>query len=150
MAINGVAFGGFFTAANGSLLASNNPAQLALANSLAAKYFNAASYSALSTAQQQQVADAKAIRASQIGVIFPSTEAAPFKDTLPAFVLSPSYKFNNDLTAYASWQYGEKAGISQLTNGVSNLVRKEKTSGFETGFKSALLTAGCWSTPTCS
>ena len=138
VSVNGVAFGGFATAANGTLLAANSPAQIALANSAAAKYFNAASYSALTAAQQQQVADAKAIRASQIGVIFPSTEAAPFKDTLPAFVLSPSYKFSKDLTAYASWQYGEKAGISQLTNGISNLVRKEKTSAFETGIKSAL------------
>jgi outer membrane receptor protein involved in Fe transport len=38
-----------------------------------------------------------------------------------------------------SWQYGEKAGISQLTNGVSNLVRKEKTNAFEVGVKSAFL-----------
>ncbi len=139
VAINGVAFGGFDSTSNGTLSASNSAAQVALANALALKYFGAASYGALSAAQRQQVADAKAIRLSQIGVVFAPTEAAPFKDTLPSFVVSPSYKFNKDLTAYASWQYGEKAGISQLTNGVSNLVRKEKTNALETGFKSALL-----------
>lgn len=139
VSVNGVAFGGFDSTAAGALKAGNTAAQIALANSVASKYFGVAGYGALTAAQQQQVADAKAIRASQIGVIFPTTEAEPFKDTLPAFVISPSYKFNKDLTAYASWQYGEKAGISQLTNGVSNLVRKEKTNALEAGLKSALL-----------
>lgn len=136
--VNGVQFGGFDADANGLLSAGNSTAQVGLADRAALKYFGAASYAALSAAQKRQVADAKAIRLSQIGVIFPSTQAEPFKDTLPSFVLSPSYKFGRDLTAYASWQYGEKAGISQLTNGVSNLVRKEKTNALETGFKSAL------------
>ncbi|SFU82974.1 TonB-dependent receptor [Pseudoduganella namucuonensis] len=139
VSVNGVQFGGFDSDANGLLRAGNSAAQVGLADRVAAKYFGAATYAALTAAQKRQVADAKAIRVSQIGVIFPSTEAAPFKDTLPSFVVSPSYKFNKDLTAYASWQYGEKAGISQLTNGVSNLVRKEKTNALEAGFKSALL-----------
>jgi outer membrane receptor protein involved in Fe transport len=53
-------------------------------------------------------------------------------------VISPSYKFSNNLTAYTSWQHGEKAGIAQATNGISNLVKPEKNDSFEIGFKSAL------------
>ncbi|MEO7580575.1 MAG: TonB-dependent receptor, partial [Massilia sp.] len=142
--VNGVALGGFYN--GGALDPNNTPAQLSLADLVANKYFGkaitatpGAAYASLSAAQLAQVADAKAIRAAQIGVLFKQTDAAPYKANLPSFVLSPSYKFSKDLTAYASWQYGEKAGISQLTNGVSNLVANEKTSAFEVGVKSALL-----------
>ncbi|RYG00882.1 MAG: TonB-dependent receptor, partial [Chitinophagaceae bacterium] len=37
------------------------------------------------------------------------------------------------------WQHGEKAGISQATNGRSNIVKEEKTDAFEIGLKSLLL-----------
>ena len=147
VAVNSVLFGGFNSvAATGALQPGNSTAQLSLADSVANKYFGVpvtavpgAAYNSLSLAQKRQVADAKAIRLSQIGVVFNDTKAEPFKDTLPALVLSPTYKFNKDLTGYVSWQYGEKAGISQLTNGVSNLVRKERTSAYEAGLKSAWL-----------
>lgn len=137
VSVNGVQLGGFNSDAKG-VLGANNAAQLALANLVAQKYFNAASYSTLTAAQKQQVADAKNIRASNIGVVFNSTEAEAYRAVLPAFVISPSYKFNNNLTAYTSWQHGEKAGIAQLTNGISNLVKPEKNDSFEIGFKSAL------------
>jgi iron complex outermembrane receptor protein len=142
VAVNGVALGGFASDSVGGLatgINANNATQLALADAVALKYFNVAQYANLSAAQKRQVADAKAIRQAQIGVIFNDTKAERYKATLPAFVFSPSYKFSKDLTAYTSWQYGEKAGISQLTNGVSNLVKKEKTSAFEVGVKAALL-----------
>jgi hypothetical protein len=134
-----VQLNGFASDAKGGLLAANTAAQLAVADAVAKKYYNAASYASLSAAQKQQVADAKAIRASQVGVLFPLTQAQPYTGNLKSFVLSPTYKFTPDLTGYTSWQYGEKAGISQLTNGVSNLVDKERTSAFEVGVKSAFL-----------
>ena len=137
--VGSVQLNGFASDAKGGLLAANTTAQLAVADAVAKKYFNAASYASLSTAQKQQVADARAIRASQVGVLFPLTQAQPYIGNLKSFVLSPTYKFTPDLTGYASWQYGEKAGISQLTNGVSNLVDKERTSAFEIGVKSAFL-----------
>jgi hypothetical protein len=71
--------------------------------------------------------------------VFDSREAQPFKETQPAFVVSPSYKINDNLTTYVSWQYGEKAGISQFVNGVSSLVPGEETSAYEVGLKSTLL-----------
>jgi iron complex outermembrane receptor protein len=146
VAVRDVQLGGFNSNAAGLLAGANSAAQLQLADRLAAKYFGTAAtgtpgaaYNSLTGAQKQQVADAKAIRLANLGPLFGPTKAQPFKDTQPAFVLSPSYKFNEDLTTYVSWQYGEKAGIAQLTNGVSALVKGEKTNSFELGLKSALL-----------
>jgi iron complex outermembrane recepter protein len=145
VSVNGVPLGGFASDNLGALGAGNSTTQLSLADKVANRYFGTAitatpgaAYNSLTATQKRQVADAKSIRVSQIGVIFNRTDAEPFKDTLPAFVISPSYKINDNLTTYASWQYGEKAGISQLTNGVSNLVKAEKTNALELGFKSAL------------
>lgn len=147
--VNGVDLGGFTSnATTGALDASNTPDRLQLADVVASKYFGVAinpaaapgtAYRSLSATQQRQVADAKAIRRTAIGVVFPLREAETFEDTQPAFVVSPSYKINDNITSYVSWQYGEKAGISQFVNGVSTLVAGEETSAFEAGFKSTLL-----------
>ena len=85
------------------------------------------------------MADAKAIRRSQFGVIFHEPRAEGFEDTQPAWVVSPSYKINDDCSTYVSWQHGEKAGISQFVNGISNLVAAEKTDAYEIGLKTVLL-----------
>jgi outer membrane receptor protein involved in Fe transport len=148
VSINGVALGGFASnAATGALAAGGNSAvQLNLADLVANKYFGVpvtavpgAAYASLTAAQQRQVADAKAIRLSQVGVLFYPTVAQPFKKTQPAFVLSPSYKISDSETAYVSYQYGEKAGIAQLVNGISYLVAPEKNTSYEIGLKSSLL-----------
>jgi outer membrane receptor protein involved in Fe transport len=138
VAVNGVNLGGFDSNGAG-VLGSNSTAQIALADALAQQYFGAASYASLTPTQMQQVADAKATRAAAIGVVFNRAKAQSFNDIQKAFVLSPSYKVNENLTTYASVQYGEKAGISQFTNGVSNKIDAEKTTSYEIGFKSALL-----------
>ena len=145
VSVNGVALGGFATNSAGLLGTGNSAVQLALADKTANKYFGSAitstagaAYNSLSAAQKAQVAAAKALRQTQIGVLFNETQAEPFKGALPSFVFSPSYKVNDDLSTYVSWQYGEKAGISQVTNGISNKVRSEKTNALELGFKSAL------------
>jgi len=145
-AVNGVVLGGFLNSAKGELDAKNTAAQLAVADRVAGLYYGkapgatpGAAYASLSAAQKQQVAYAKAIRASQAGVIFNPVEAEPYKATQPALVISPSYKFNPDATGYVSWQHGEKAGISQVVNGISYKVDPEKTDSFELGLKSAWL-----------
>lgn len=145
--VNGVNLGGFSNTANGALIAGNTIEQLRLADLAANRYFNAivnpatpgAAYNGLTAAQRQQVADAKAIRRTQIGVVFPERDAQRFKETQYSFVVSPSYKINDELTAYFSWQYGEKAGISQFVNGVSSLVPGEQSGSYELGLKSVLL-----------
>jgi hypothetical protein len=143
--VNNVKLGGFATdAATGELgnnpdHTPNTPDQIKLADYAAKKYFNAASYAGLTPAQKKQVAAAKAIRQAQIGVVFDPTWAQPYKATQPTITLSPSYKFNPDLTGYFSFQHGEKAGIAQFYNGVSYPVKAEKTNNFEFGVKSALL-----------
>jgi hypothetical protein len=145
--VNGVNLGGFDSiAATGVLTPANSAAQLSLADLVANKYFGAPvtgvpgqAYAALTAAQRVQVADAKAIRRTAIGVVFDDVAAEPFNETQPAFVVSPTYRFGDRVTGYVSWQYGEKAGIAQATNGVSNLVLAEETSAYEIGVKTMLL-----------
>lgn len=145
--VNNVNLGGFASnAATGALLAGNTTEQLALADLTANKYFGVPitavageAYAALTAQQRRQVADAKAIRQAQIGVVFNDVVAEPFEDTQVSFVLSPTYEFTDDLTGYVSWQYGEKAGIAQTTNGISNLVDGEENSAYEIGIKGSFL-----------
>jgi iron complex outermembrane recepter protein len=146
VAVGGVQLGGFASNGAGILAANNSAAQLSLADSVANQYFGTkisgtpgTAYKSLTAAQQQQVADAKNIRAANIGVLFNTAAAQSYTGNLPTFNFSPSYKINDNLTTYLSWQHGEKAGIAQFTNGVSNPVKAEKTNAFELGFKSALL-----------
>ncbi|MDB6062198.1 MAG: TonB-dependent receptor [Verrucomicrobiaceae bacterium] len=137
--VNNVQLGGFATDASGALTAgANSAAQLSLANSAASKYFGVANYGSLSAAQLKQIAAAKAIRASTLGVLWNYAEPERFEGLLPAFVISPSYKINENLTSYVSWQYGEKAGVAQQVNGNSYLADPEKSSSYELGLKSAL------------
>lgn len=138
VAVNGIGLGGFATTSTGALNTTDS-AQIALANATALKYFGVNTYTSLSTAQLAQVAAAKAIRAGQIGTLFNPTVAEPFKKTLPAWVFSPTYKVNDKLSAFVTWQHSEKAGIAQFYLGNSNPVKAEKTNDFEIGFKSVLL-----------
>ncbi len=146
VAVNGVLLGGFASSGTGALAPGNTQEQLALADFTANKYFGVAitattgqAYSSLTGPQLAQVAAAKALRASQIGTLWNPTDAEPFKDTQPAYVLSPTFRINDNLTFYASYQYGEKAGISQFTNGLSNNALAEKNTAYEVGLKSVLL-----------
>lgn len=131
---------------NGIFVNNNSAEQLQLADKLANKYFGVAitntpgsAYSGLSNAQKAQVADAKTLRRTQAAALWNSVHAESFEDTQPAFVISPTYKFSNELTLYASWQYGEKAGIAQVVNGFSYLTDAEKSSAYEIGVKTVFL-----------
>jgi iron complex outermembrane recepter protein len=141
-----VSLGGFSSnASTGALLAGNSAAQLAQADLVALKYFGVAAtatpggaYASLTAQQLLQVAAAKAIRRTAIGVVFNEASAESFEATQPAFVVSPSWKISDDFSTYVSWQHGEKAGISQFVNGTSDLVREEKTDAYEIGLKTVL------------
>lgn len=138
--VNGVDLGGFASAANGNLIADqNSPAQLALADSVALKYFGVATYGALTTGQRAQIGAAKGIRASQIGVVWNPTVAEPYKETQPTWVISPRFRVNENLTAYASYRHGEKGGVPQVVNGLSLQVKPEKNDAYEIGAKTTLL-----------
>jgi len=145
--VNNVQLGGFDSnTTSGALNAGNSAAQLALADQTANKYFGAAitntpgtAYNSLTAAQKKQIAAAKALRQGQIGVIFAPTVLEPFKANQPSYVLSPTYKFNDNVTGYTALQHGEKAGVSQAVNGVSSLVDAEKTDSVELGLKTSLL-----------
>jgi len=138
VAVRGVNLGGFNSTASGALAAGNTAAQLALADAVANRYFGVASYSLLSKAQLAQVAAAKALRAGQIGQLI-SGITSYYHDNLWTGTLGPSYRFSDDVTGYATWQYGEKSGSALNVNGASANVRPEKTNAFELGLKSSLL-----------
>jgi iron complex outermembrane recepter protein len=144
--VNNVNLGGFNSNATTGVLGTNSAAQLALADLVALRYFGVAAvpgtpggaYNSLTAAQRTQVADAKALRRAQIGVVFPTTSAEGFEETQPAWVVSPSWKLSDQVSTYVSWQHGEKAGISQFVNGISNVVDAEKTEAYEIGLKTVL------------
>lgn len=145
VAVRGVALGGFGSGASGALLAGNTAAQLSLADSVAQRYFGApagatpgASYAGLTAAQLAQVAAAKALRAGQIGQLIGGV-SSHYSDNLVTATLSPSYRFNDSVTGYTSWQYGEKSGSALNINGLSANVRPERTNAFELGLKTSLL-----------
>jgi len=141
VSLNSASQGGFATTSNGNLdaTAGNTATQLALADATAAKYFNVATYAALTTAQKQQLADAKAIRAGQLGTLWSLIDGPTFRKNQPGAVISPSYKFSPDQTGYLTVQYGEKGGVSQIVNGTPRLAEPEKVASFEAGLKSVLL-----------
>ena len=148
--VDDVQLGGFNNSSNGSLKDSkgnpltNTAAQLALADAVALKYFKVSSYSLLSAAQLQQVADAKAIRAARITGIYEQTVAEPFDETLYTANFSPSYKITESETAYFSFQYGQKAGVAQIVGattegGISHPTKAENNYSYEIGLRSSLL-----------
>jgi len=136
VAVRGVQLGGFNSTSTGAL-GANSAAQLALADSVANRYFGAANYAALTAAQKTMVAAAKSIRAGTngIGQLYNSVRS-DYSDLLFTAQLTPSYKINDDLTAYLSWQYGEKSGSALNINGVSGKVKPEETHALELGLKS--------------
>lgn len=113
----------------------NSAEQTALADALAARYFGGSSYSALTSAQKTMVANAKTLRASQIGRLNQTVED-DYKDVLYTAQLTPSYKINEDLTTYLTWQYGEKSGSIAPVNGRPYTVKPEETHALELGLKS--------------
>jgi iron complex outermembrane receptor protein len=123
-------------------------AALKQANAAALKYFGkrtttdpatgvtTQAWDQLSAAQKRQIADAQNLRKAQMGPVYNTVDADPFRKLQLTSVISPSYKFSEDLTAYATWQHGEKAGIAQIVNGLSRLAKPEITESYEIGLKS--------------
>lgn len=132
--------GGFNSnATTGALTGTNSAAQLAQANQVAQRYFGVATYAGLTAAQQAQVANAKALRKSNLGYLFSTVASDEINDLNPTLLFSPSYKFNDQVTGYVSLQYGVKSGIAQVLNAQSKNADPEKTASIELGFKSTLL-----------
>lgn len=153
--VGAVQLGGFnsapFTAANaGQLLGTQTAEQLALADAVALQYFGVAAtgtpggaYNSLTAAQRRQVAAAKAIRLRTLGTLWNQTEAEPWDGNIYTGQFSVRNEFSQNLTGYATVQYGEKPGIAQF-NGLlpdgsgqpRNLpAKKERTTSFELGVR---------------
>lgn len=120
---------------------ANTDAQKSLADAVANKYYGAvitnipgAAYNSLTAAQKAQIANAKALRASQIGQLIP-TVSSTYDDTLYTGFLSQAYEFNDQVRGYVTWQYGEKSGTAFNINGEPTGVKPEKTNAYEVGVK---------------
>jgi outer membrane receptor protein involved in Fe transport len=136
--VNGVNTGGFNSNSAGALT-TNNASQLAIANAVAQQYFGISDYSNLTKAQQLQVATAKSLRQTNMGVLWNQTPGDTYAAIQPTFNFTPSYKFNEQWTGYTSYRFAQKAGFSQTVNGVNSQVKPETSNNFEIGFKSKLL-----------
>lgn len=113
------------------------------ADTIAQKYFNVNSYSALNATQQAQVAAARAVRAGRIGALYQEVDAESYEETLPTTDLGATYRVNETNRVFVSWKHGEKAGVSQIVGatvrgGKSLPVDTEKSDSFEIGSKSQL------------
>jgi len=120
---------------------ANTDAQKSLADAVANKYYGVAitgvpgaAYNSLTAAQKAQIANAKALRASQIGQLIPEVSST-YDDTLYTSFLSQAYEFNDQVRGYVTWQYGEKSGTAFNINGEPTGVKPEKTNSYELGVK---------------
>ncbi len=127
-------------------LKSTSTAALNAADAVAFKYFGAArganpgdAYNSLSAAQKKQVAFAQAIRSAKVGASNYDGTPSHTSGLLATTNISPTYKINDEVTSYFAWQYGEKAGTPNISNGQDTPVKPERTQAFELGFKSNLL-----------
>jgi outer membrane receptor protein involved in Fe transport len=82
------------------------------------------------------VGAAKSIRAQQIGQLY-NPVSSEYDDVLFTSQFTPTYKINENLNTYFSWQHGEKSGSALNVNGVSRNVKPETTNAFELGLKSS-------------
>jgi len=150
--LNPVENGGFKTSATGTLTltgtAAQQATQQAAADSVAVNYFGAANYGALTAPQKQQVAYAQAIRASNpYSALYANTQAADASSFFPTGNISLSYKLDESLTPYVTYQRGGKGGVSQISaqltkptltspgTGRSFDAQSETTNAFELGVK---------------
>ncbi len=139
---NSVPLGGFNSNATGVLAATNTAQQLQLADTVANRYYGTAitgtagaAYNSLTAAQKNQIATAKTLRSQQIGQLYNQVKSS-YSDILFTGQVTPSFKFNDDLMTYLSWQYGEKSGSAININGVPTTVKPEETNALELGLKS--------------
>lgn len=92
-----------------------------------------------------QAADANAIRNTIIGrngnAVYSEREANELRDNSISWLVSPSYKIDDDLMYYASAAGGEKSPAISFNSGTGNVVNidPEKSVSYELGFKGLFL-----------
>jgi outer membrane receptor protein involved in Fe transport len=135
--------GADFTTAFGNSSTAPALVNSTAADRLAARYFGAGStYAGLSAANQTALLNAARVRNGtlQPGSVYVLRDAPAWTGNLFNGNVSLTDKINDDLTTYATLQYGEKGGMSQINSaGASSLVKKERTNGYEAGIRSSLL-----------
>ena len=86
-----------------------------------------------------QIAAANDIRTTTVGNLYPTVQGVPIKAYSTSWLLSPTYKLNDDVYLYGSAAAGQKSGSVQFTSsGAPANVAPEKVLDFELGIKSLL------------
>ncbi len=87
-----------------------------------------------------QIASANNIRTTAIGTTYATVQGTPIKAYAPSWLVSPTYKLNDDVMLYGSAGSGQKSGSVQFSStGTPLNVAPEKVLDFELGTKSLLL-----------
>jgi len=103
-----------------------------------AQAYYGVNYAQLNPAQKAALDAARALRKRQFGTLFATTSADTINKTQINFHVSPSIKFDDQVTGYVSFQHGEKAGVAQVINGIKLNAKPEKTNNIELGLKNNL------------
>lgn len=145
--LNAATAGGFNSNAAGALTGTNTDEQLRVADEVALRYFGVAptgtpgeAYNTLTAAQRQQVGHAKTIRNGQRGNPSAITPVSPFKDTLPTWMASLTWRVGDNTTVYGAYQHGAKPGYAQnVTIPSLSQVSDENTDAYELGLRTSRL-----------
>jgi iron complex outermembrane receptor protein len=87
-----------------------------------------------------EIAAANDIRNGQVGATYGTRQGNAISNNSLGWLVSPSYKLEENVLLYASASSGQKSGSVQfLSNGTPNDVAPEKVFDLEAGFKSSLL-----------
>ncbi|MCY1279154.1 Pesticin receptor [compost metagenome] len=113
---------------------------LANDDATAQRYFGL-DYATLSAAQRAQIQDAIDLRSARVGLLYSRRPGERISDTSPSWLVSPSYKLNDDTLLYASVSYGEKSGATlfDTTAGTPITVDPERAFDLGLGIKLSLL-----------
>ena len=132
--------------ASGGLALTTSPtspyyaSSLAAADAAAQKYFGQ-SWNALVASNldgAKQLASAAMLRKANIGLIYDTVNSEEVSENQYTLNISPSYKISDNVTGYATYQYGEKAPVAQVVNAQSLNALPEKTNNIELGLKTSL------------
>lgn len=150
ISVGAIQLGGFGdSSTTGALNSTDTAAQIATANQVAQQFFGTATYNALTANEKVLVAEAQALRKSQINTLYNTTQAKPYKGILLNGNVSLSYKlsdaFDNSYSPYFSWQRGAKSGLAQVIAvqsggyGTNMSAAPEISNVFELGLKNQFL-----------
>lgn len=114
-------------------------ASTAASNRLASRYFGT-TFAGLTGAQQNLLRYAAQVRNGtlQPGSLYDLKSAPTWSGNIYSWDGTLTHKFSDELSVFASMQYGEKGGMAQIaSDGTTSSVKKERTTGYELGVRAS-------------